>query len=124
VERLLSAVAGFVSLSGILLAYLLFLRFPQIVHQVMEWRPVEALYHLWQVGWGFDWLDNQFIVRPFVWLARMDKDDVVDLFYDGVAWLTRGTYRALSWTQTGHVRLYTAVIVSGAILLTALVVLL
>jgi len=81
-----------------------------------------ALHQLWQAGWGFDWLDNEFIVRPFVWLARLDKDDVIDLFYDGVAWVTRGFYHALSYTQTGGVRLYAAAIAIGAIFVAALVV--
>jgi NADH-quinone oxidoreductase subunit L len=121
-ERLLSSVAGIVSVSGILMAYLLFLLFPQIVRRAVGTRTGTALHQLWQAGWGFDWLDNEFIVRPFVWLARLDKDDVVDLFYDGIAWATRGLNRLLSRTQTGRVRLYAAGIAIGAAFLIALVV--
>ncbi|MFN2218489.1 MAG: NADH-quinone oxidoreductase subunit L [Anaerolineae bacterium] len=121
-ERLLTSISGLVSVIGIAVMYFLFIPFPRLVQRATKTPVGVALHQLWQAGWGFDWLDNEFIVRPFVWLARLDKDDVIDLFYDGVAWVTRGFYHALSYTQTGGVRLYAAAIALGAIFVAALVV--
>jgi NADH-quinone oxidoreductase subunit L len=84
----------------------------------------EIIHGLWFAGWGFDWLDNEFIVRPFVWLANLDKDDVIDLPYQGIAWVSRGAHRILSRTQTGQIRWYAVGIVIGAIVMVGLVVLL
>jgi NADH-quinone oxidoreductase subunit L len=121
-EQLLTSISGLVSVGGIAVMYLLFVPFPQLVRRAVATPVGAALHRLWAAGWGFDWLDNEFIVRPFVRLARIDKDDVIDLFYDGVAWVTRGLYHALSYTQTGSVRLYAVAVALGAAFVAALVV--
>jgi len=118
----LTASAAAVSLTGILLAYLLFLRAPQSVQGLVRTPFGRALHRLWSAGWGFDWLDNEFIVRPFVWVANLDKDDAVDLVYQGVAWLSKASHHALSRSQTGQVRWYAAGIVLGAVVVIGMVV--
>jgi NADH-quinone oxidoreductase subunit L len=83
-----------------------------------------ALNRLWLSGWGFDWLYNNLFVRPYIWLAKTNKDDIVDAVYDGIAWLFRAFNRALSLTQNGRLRWYAAGIMLGAIVLIGMAVLL
>jgi NADH-quinone oxidoreductase subunit L len=83
-------------------------------------RPVPALRQFLFLGWGFDWLYDRALVRPYVVLARLDRGDVVDLLYAGLAGLAAGLHRALAWTQTGRVRNYATGLLLGALLVVAM----
>jgi NADH-quinone oxidoreductase subunit L len=122
-ELVLQLVAAAASLGGIYAAYLLFMRRRQVTERIAKTPLGQVLHRFWFVGWGFDWLDNEFIVRPFVWLAKIDKNDVVDLFYRGLARLAWALNRLLSLTQTGQVRRYALGIAIGAAIVTGMVVL-
>ena len=122
-QAILQIIAGLTSLAGIYIAYVAILRRPKFNARLVQTKGGSALHHFWLVGWGFDWLDNEIIVRPFLWLARIDKDDVLDRIYQGLAWINKEASRLLSETQTGQVRVYLMAIVLGAILTIALVVL-
>ena len=50
---------------------------------------------------------------PFLWFARVCRDDPFDLPVTGLARLTRAGWRALSATQTGLLRSYVLVIGGG-----------
>jgi NADH-quinone oxidoreductase subunit L len=123
-ELTLEIVAGISSLAGIFLAYLFFLRSPQSTANLVRTSIGTALHHFWFVGWGFDWLYNTFVVRPFIWLAHIDKNDFIDLFYQGIAWVSQALYHALSRTVTGQVRWYAIGIAIGAVITIAISVLL
>jgi NADH-quinone oxidoreductase subunit L len=119
-EAGLQLIAALVSLAGIGLAYLFYLRSPQYVAAFVQ-RPFgAALQRFWFSGWGFDWLYDRLFVRPYVWLARADKDDVIDLIYQGIAWVSQALNRALSRTETGQLRWYALGIGAGAILIIAI----
>jgi NADH-quinone oxidoreductase subunit L len=77
----------------------------------------EAVARLWRAGWGFDWLYDRLIVRPFVGFARINRNDVLDGIYTGLASLCRALNASLSATQNGLVRRYAVGITAGAILL-------
>jgi NADH-quinone oxidoreductase subunit L len=121
-EAGLQVIAGLVSLAGILAAYLLYLRSPRSVEAFVRTPLGAALHRFWFSGWGFDWLYDRLFVRPYVWLARADKDDVIDRIYQGIAWVSQALHRALSRTETGQVRWYAMGIGVGAILIIAIVV--
>ena len=87
-------------------------------------RPVAApntLERLWFAGWGFDWIYDRLFVRPILWAARVNRTDIVDSLYDGIAALTKAGYGALTLTETGKVRWYAAAIAGGSVLFVALV---
>jgi NADH-quinone oxidoreductase subunit L len=111
-----------VSLLGIYLAYLLFLRHPQSTENLVRTPWGAALHRYWFAGWGFDWLYDRCIVQPYVWIACADANDVIDGIYDGIAWLTQIGYHDLSRTQTGQVRRYAMGIAIGAVIIIAIVV--
>ena len=121
-ETVLQIVAAVVSISGIYLAYLFFLRRRRIAEGLAGSTLGVALDRFWFGGWGFDWFYNKLFVNPYVWLARVNKDDFIDSIYDGIAKLNEVLYRALSWTETGKVRWYMAGIAFGAIVAIAIAV--
>ena len=82
-------------------------------------NPVQRF---WFDGWGFDWLYERLFVRPVVWLARINKNDVVDTFINSLAKLSELAYRVLSNTQTGRLRWYAAGIAAGTVLFVAIAI--
>jgi len=118
----LLVIASLVSLAGVWAAYLLFLRHRAFTEAVALSGPGKILSRFWSSGWGFDWLYARAIVRPFLWIVRINRDDFIDLIYGGTAWYSGQTYRFLSFTQSGNVRWYAAVLAFGAVILLALVV--
>ncbi|HXI21893.1 MAG TPA: NADH-quinone oxidoreductase subunit L, partial [Gemmatimonadales bacterium] len=120
-EVVLEWVAALVSLTGIGIAYVLFLWKPGIAVRWAETPWGAALHRFWFADWGFDWLYDWCLVRPYAWLARVGRDDVVDLLYRGLAWLTRLGWRLLSLTETGRIRWYAAGVAGGAVILILLV---
>jgi NADH-quinone oxidoreductase subunit L len=123
-ELTLQIVAALVSLSGVGVAYLLFMRYPQFTASLTESRPGALLHHLWTNGWGFDWLDNEFFVIPFLWFSRKDKNDVIDRLYTETARTMVSINEGLGLLQTGQLRWYAMGIVGGAVLAVAMVVIL
>jgi NADH-quinone oxidoreductase subunit L len=123
-ELLLAVVSAVVALGGVYLAYLFFLRRPELTANLTRRPAVNALRRFWLTGWGFDWLYNHLFVWPVVWLARANKDDVIDSLYDGVAGLFRALNRGLSRSQTGRVRWYALGIALGAVILIGIAMLL
>jgi NADH-quinone oxidoreductase subunit L len=122
-QLILQIVAAITVFLGIGIAYLAVLRSPQVVERIKATPAGSALYKLWFDDWGFDRLDNEFIVYPFVWLARQDKNDIIDRFFDWVATLNRRFSRFLGQTQTGRLSYYLLGLALGAVLTIALVVL-
>ena len=94
----------------------------------LYWRPSRppaetALWRFWHAAAGFDWLYDRLLVRPGLWAARVNADDVIDSIYDGIAWLTQAMHRQIRRSQNGRVRFYTAGLAIGSVSLIALAVL-
>jgi NADH-quinone oxidoreductase subunit L len=121
-EGLFTVVSGAVSLFGILVIYLFIPRHRRLTESLVRSAVGGVLHRFWFAAWGFDWLYDRLLVRPYVWLARIDRDDIVDLFFDGAAWFNRLGYRALSFSQTGHIRWYAAGMAIGAAVYIGMVV--
>jgi NADH-quinone oxidoreductase subunit L len=119
-----AVISGLVSVLGIFVIYLFIKRYHRLTGNLVNSSVGGRLHRFWFAGWRFDWLYDRLLVRPYVWLAYINKDDVVDLFFDGTAWFNRLGYRALSFSQTGHVRWYAAAMAIGAAVYIGMVVLL
>jgi NADH-quinone oxidoreductase subunit L len=119
-EVLLLIFAMVVSLLGILIAYVVFLQRPGLPTALARTSLGGALSRFWFEGWEFDRLYAALFVRPFLWVARVNQDDVVDHIYRGLARLCRLLYRVLHETQTGQVRWYAAVLATGSLAIVAL----
>jgi NADH-quinone oxidoreductase subunit L len=118
----LELVAAAVALAGIYLAYVLFLRKPTVGSELARDHAVQATRRFAHSGWGFDFLYGKALVQPFLWLARVNRNDVIDAIYTATAAVTRLSHRLLSLTQTGMVRLYAGALTAGVIVGLGLVV--
>jgi NADH-quinone oxidoreductase subunit L len=108
------------SLGGIGLAWLLFMCFPRVLERFMQGRTARVLRNYWHLGWGFDWLYDRALVRPYRWLTRDNRQDPVDAFYTGVAQLCVLSWHSLSASQNGQLRRYAMVIASGGVIIAAI----
>jgi NADH-quinone oxidoreductase subunit L len=116
-ELVLLLIVSSIEFGAIYFAYLLYLRSPQYRERFLNSVPFSrSMDRFWFSGWGFDWLYDVFIVKPFVWIARSAKDDVVDLLYQGITWYSALFHKALRRIQTGKVRWYATGIAIGAII--------
>jgi len=124
VGSLSSLAPPLLSVAGIAAAGLLYLVLPR-ARQALAGRPfLSAVHGFLFSGWGFDRLYDLAFVRPFVWLARVDRADILDVPYRILALFAEAASRMLVLTQSGKVRWYvTAVALGGAVFL-GLVVLL
>jgi NADH-quinone oxidoreductase subunit L len=121
-ELALQLVAVAVTLAGLLSAYALFLRRRDLVARLGTRPGMVRLRALLRGGWGFDALYELILVRPYAWIAGVNKADVCDSLYTGLARGVLALHGAIARTQTGRVRLYAAGIVVGAIVALAVMV--
>jgi NADH-quinone oxidoreductase subunit L len=121
-EAVFEIVCAAISLLGIYVAYVLFLRRRQYVDDMASHGAAATAHRLWFSGWGFDWIYGKLFVGPFVWVARVNSSDVTDLIYRGMANLAQAFHGMLSATQSGILRRYAMGIAIGAALVIAIVV--
>jgi NADH-quinone oxidoreductase subunit L len=116
--------AALLTLGGVAVAVLLFVRRPELVRNWAATPAGSSLHRLCASGWGFDWLYDRLIVRPVVSLASLCREDFMGVFWRAVGGLADVGAAGLSRLQTGRLRFYMAGVVVGAIITVALVVLL
>jgi NADH-quinone oxidoreductase subunit L len=120
-ETLSSIAAALAFVCGLLGAWFVYRRNPALATAMVENPAGRALHRFWFSDWGMDWLYDRLFVRPVVWIARVNKADIVDSIYEGLASLTTFCYRILSLTETGKLRWYAAWIAGGTVTFVALV---
>ena len=121
-EGLLQIIASIVSLAGIFIAYLFFVRRPEYAYRIARVRAFESIRKFWLAGWDFDAIYDRLFIRPFMWLTRISRHDLIDTGYAGIATLNRALSTALSKTQTGNIRWYAMGMVVGAVVFLGIVV--
>jgi NADH-quinone oxidoreductase subunit L len=83
---------------------------------------MDGLKQFWKNGWGFDLAYDWVFVKPFVSLARINRSDIVDKLYTGLAMITRSFHRMMSATQSGILRWYIMGIVMGAVVILSVII--
>jgi NADH-quinone oxidoreductase subunit L len=116
VEFILAVVSGVIVFTGIFAAWYLYQRRPDITFNIKQTAIGQFFYKLWFDGWAFDAFYDTVFVRPYVFLARINKKDFIDLFYNGLASLVNKFNDWIILTQTGRLRWYLAFITGGVIL--------
>ena len=116
-EWLFQLIAALATFSGIGVAYYYYVIQPQRLGRLKLSPAFNSMYDFWHSGWGFDKLYDMVIVRPIVYLSRINKNDIIDQFYSGVTNVSIILYRALSYTQSGSLRWYVMGLIAGAILI-------
>lgn len=110
-EAVFQLVAGAISLSGIYLAYRVFLKQPSLALRFNESRISRFLYR----GWGFDRIYDLLFVNPLVWFAVRNKNDFIDLFTTALARAAFYGNYLLRVTQNGKIRWYVMAFVIGIV---------
>jgi NADH-quinone oxidoreductase subunit L len=119
VPLVISSVA---SLAGVFLGYLFFMRLIGAAPVVARSAVLRLAHRFLYLGWGFDWLYDHLLVRPYVTLARVNQRDFVDAFYLGAARLAGMGNRALSATASGRLRNYATALLLGAVVMVIILV--
>lgn len=121
-EFWLQLASGIITIGAIVLTYFVYARRQWTMHHLAYPLYANPLQRFLLAGWQVDRLYHFLFIRPFLWLARVNKGDVTDAIYGGIAWLCMQAHGLLSKTVTGKVRCYTTSITLGAILLLLLLV--
>ena len=117
-EILLQALTALAVLGGIGIAWL-------------RWRggaarseaPEGRFWRASGAGFGFDWLYDRALIRPFDRTADAGRHDVVDTLFLTLGWGSRGGSWLAGLAQNGRVRFYAAGVAFGAAVLLAVAVL-
>jgi len=119
-ETATSGITGAEFIVGLLAAWFFYLRRPSLAASAIRNPAVAAIHRLWFSDWGMDWLYDRIFVRPLEWIARINRDDVLDSIYDGISALAALSWRALRLTETGKLRWYATAIAAGTLLFVAM----
>jgi NADH-quinone oxidoreductase subunit L len=122
VEAMLIGIAVAVALLGLAVAYFLYLRHPGKVDAVTKVPLAASVHRLWFSGWGFDRLYHLMFVAPVLWVAEINKNDIIDQIYRFTAWLHRLVHQFLRTTQSGQLRWYAAGIGVGTVIVVGVVI--
>jgi len=113
-----------VPLLGIGVSYLFYMSRALSIENLMASSMAKSLHKFWFSGWGMDRLYQILFVNPFLFLARVNRADLVDRFYELLVRLTRIAHKMVAQTQTGQLRWYALSIAAGLIAIVSLGVLL
>ena len=118
----LEIASGAIAIAGILLSALLFLGKRRFVSAVASSGIGRALSAWWFAAWGFDWIYDKLFVKPYLLISHILRKDPVDRSIGLIPRMARGGHVAMSKTETGQLRWYTASIAVGAVLVLGAVV--
>ena len=113
-----------VPLLGIGIAYLFYGSKTFSVEKLMSSSLAQNLHRFWNSGWGMDWLYDRLFVFPFMWLARINARDIIDLFYGLIVDINQTAHRMIVRSQNGSLRWYALSLATGLVLIITLGVLL
>ncbi len=115
-ELVLQIITGLTSLIAVGAAYVLYIRRRSWTDSIRNSTLVIQIHRFWNLGWGFDTAYDTLLVKPIVYLSRINKNDVVDLISLGLSKAMVYFNKLLVYTQNGKIRWYMATIALGAIL--------
>ncbi|MDZ3992825.1 NADH-quinone oxidoreductase subunit L [Pseudomonas sp. Teo4] len=121
-KHALEITSGAIAIAGILLAAVLFLGKRRLVSAIANSGIGRVLSAWWFAAWGFDWIYDKLFVKPYLLISHILRKDPVDRSIGLIPRMARGGNVAMSKTETGQLRWYTASIAVGAVLVIGAVV--
>jgi NADH-quinone oxidoreductase subunit L len=118
------AIASAVTLAGGWLGYILYYQKKELVGKWQQSSVLMNLRNFLFSGWKFDELYDTVFVKPFVYITRINKDDVFDRLYNGIAKLSLRLNGLVSTTQNGSLRWYIVGVLIGILFIISLQLLL
>lgn len=119
-DSLIAIITPLVPVLGVVIAYLIFLRRSVDLSGVLESTAGKAMRQFFFSHWAMDWLYHHVFVVPYTFIARINRNDIVDMVYEGAANLSLILHYCISFTQTGQLRWYAASMGIGLILILAI----
>ena len=117
---ILQGIAILVTLLGVYTGYLNCYRKPIWHSEVYQTPLFQQLRTFWYKGWMFDDLYNNVFVKPFLFITRVNKSDVIDMMYTGITNATSWLYGLFSISQNGSLRWYIGGVLAGILLIITL----
>ena len=112
----LEIASGAIAIAGILLAAVLFLGKRRVATAIANSGIGRVLSAWWFAAWGFDWIYDKLFIKPYLLISHLLRKDPVDRSIGLIPRMARGGHVAMSKTETGQLRWYTASIAVGAVL--------
>ena len=109
-----------VPIVGVFIAYLIFLRHSISITPWTESSIGKQLNRFWFSHWAMDWLYDTIFVNPYKRITTLNKNDIVDWFYNFTAEVTWFIHDFATTSQTGQLRTYAAVMLAGLIAVIAI----
>ncbi|PTQ91347.1 NADH-quinone oxidoreductase subunit L [Agitococcus lubricus] len=81
----------------------------------------KAISRLWMGGWGFDWLYDLLFVKPFLFIAHINRHDVIDKIIGLIPRTVRAGNELMVVSENGRLRWYAASVALGAVLILGVV---
>lgn len=120
VALILQVVSSLIVLAGIWVAYVMFKR--GLYKREIPVGASGKIKHLLFSGFGFDYVYDLLIIRPFEKLAELNRKDIIDMIYTGIAGFFLWMNRKLSLVQSGSLNWYLAGLTLGAIIILTLII--
>ncbi len=109
-----------VPLLGIAVSYLFFRSKTFSVEKLMASAWAKNLHAFWFGGWGFDTLYNAVLVSPFLFLARVNRKDIIDSFNALIVSVSQAANALIVKSQTGSLRWYALTVAGGLVVMVSL----
>ena len=119
-EIIFQGIAVVVTLLGVYAGYALYYRHKSVIEQWKQTPGSMGVRDFFYSGWGFDQLYDTVFVRPFLFITRINKSDIFDRFYNGLAKANLMLNRLLSISQNGSLRWYIAGVLIGILFILTL----
>jgi NADH-quinone oxidoreductase subunit L len=117
-ELLIQIISMIVSVGGIYLAWIIFYKKPTFAAGFRN----TAIDRFFLTGWKFDSLYNGLIVRPYRWLAEINRHDFIDKINSLIAKAALLVNSVFSLTQNGRLRWYVLSITIGIFILLTFII--
>ena len=117
---ILQGIAIVVTLFGIYTGYMNCYKRPIWNYDVYRTPLFQSIRNFWMKGWMFDDLYNNVFVKPFLFITRVNKSDVIDKIYTGIANGAMALYSLFSVSQNGSLRWYIGGVLAGILLIITL----
>ncbi|HKZ67395.1 MAG TPA: hypothetical protein VJ111_13605, partial [Chitinophagaceae bacterium] len=123
-EIIFQLIAAVLTLLAVYTGYVLYYRNRTLIEKWKESPAMMGMRNFFFKGWGFDQLYETVFVKPFVFITRINKTDVFDKLYNGIAKANQTLNRLLSVSQNGSLRWYIAGVLIGILFILTLQLLL
>lgn len=117
-------IAAVICLAGIFIAWKLYTNDQLLMNKLKNNSMASFVYDFLLSGWKFDVVYNAIFKLPYHFLAKANKNDIIDQVNTFIVGICSRLYSMLSFTQSGSLRWYVMGVIVGAIMILTLQLLL